>query len=85
MLAALRADVSCELDLYAQGVERTLYFPAGGSVVDVECHSRTAWTPVPAVIRHDGEALIQMLEKLAEDFAHAVAGGAPEVRWRHGK
>jgi hypothetical protein len=77
VLDGLRAGRPCEMDLYGQGLERTLRFSAGGDTVDVECVSRTSWVPEPAVVRHDRAALIAMIEKLAGDFGRAVAIGLP--------
>jgi len=91
-LNALRADRVCEIDFYGQGIERTLYFAVDGPWVDVECRSGTSWIPVPPVIRHDKRMLVELLERLAKDFADAVAIGVPEladedifVRWREGR
>jgi hypothetical protein len=90
-LTALRAGLPGEIDLYGQGVERSLHFSTHGAFVDVECRSRTSWVPAPAVVRHDRAALIAMVEKLAEDFGRAVAIGVPQLagvepfaRWRRG-
>ena len=49
LIAAVRLHQQFELDLYPQGVERmlTFRFPEG-QTVEVDCHSRTAWTPNPA-------------------------------------
>jgi hypothetical protein len=79
VLDGLRSGRACELDMYGQGLERTLHFSAGGDTVEVTCHSRTSWTPDPAVVRHDRAALIAMIEKLAADFGWAVAIGLPRL------
>ena len=90
-LNALRTGRACEIDFYGQGIERILYFTIDVPLVNVECRSGTSWTPVPAVVRHDKEMLVELLERMAKDFADAVAIGAPEfadvdifVRWRQG-
>ncbi|GIF44537.1 hypothetical protein [Actinoplanes xinjiangensis] len=79
VLDGLRSGRACEMDMYGQGVERTLHFSAGGDAVDVECRSGTSWMPDPAVVRHDRAALIAMVEKLAADFGRAVAIGLPRL------
>ena len=91
-LSGLRAGEPSEIDLYGQGLERTLYFSPDGVWVDIECRSRTSWTPAPAVVRQGKDALVEMLEKLARDFAEAVAIGVPELAdeevfalWRRGQ
>ncbi len=48
-LAALRRGEPAEIDLYGQGVERTLIFEPAGDVVSITCSSRTRWQPEPAV------------------------------------
>jgi hypothetical protein len=61
LLECIRSGVRGEIDFYSQGVERTLTFLPSGKLVQVECLSRTSWTPVPNVefcVRGDLEAMI---------------------------
>jgi hypothetical protein len=85
----LRAGRSCEIDLYGQGIERSLHFSFEDSWIDVECRSGTSWLPSPAVVRYGKDELIAKFENLAKDFAEALYIGVPSlgnlepfIRWR---
>lgn len=71
-LAGIRARHPVELDLYPQGVERTLSFDAGGEVVSIRCASRTNWRPCPGVEVVGRDELSRMLSRLASDFARSL-------------
>ncbi|GAA4688969.1 hypothetical protein APR04_002977 [Promicromonospora umidemergens] len=57
------------LDMYSQGTETELEFSPDGDELTIRCSSRTAWVPDPATERLGHGPLLQMLRKLAADFA----------------
>lgn len=67
------------VDLYSQGVERTLTFHPRGQFVDVACVSRTTWKPMPEVETLSLDDLLMMIRRLAVDFATALTRAAPEI------
>ncbi|SDP61973.1 hypothetical protein SAMN04487981_12926 [Streptomyces sp. cf386] len=89
LLAGLRAHREVEIDLYSQGIERTLTFRAEGGAVAIHCASRTQWVPDPEWERLPQGELMDMLTTLAADFADGLAavhsglaGVAPFNEWR---
>jgi hypothetical protein len=60
------------LDMYAQGTEAKLEFSPDGDELTITCSSRTAWVPDPDTERIGRDALLEMLRKLAADFALGV-------------
>ncbi|MBT0768595.1 hypothetical protein KIH74_06635 [Kineosporia sp. J2-2] len=64
--------VSFEVDLYAQGIERTLIFRPSGDLVMIHCESRTDWVPDPERESVAQSELVAMLSKLAGDFARGL-------------
>jgi hypothetical protein len=48
LIARIRSRSHAELDLYSQGIERTLEFTHNGELVDILCLSRTDWVPYPS-------------------------------------
>jgi hypothetical protein len=93
LLAGLRAGQIVEVDLYPQGLERTLTFrPASDGLVMIHCHSRTDWVPDPEVEIALRDELIAMFLRLAQDFAtglrainSGLAGVEPFTRWLSGQ
>ncbi|WP_333768022.1 hypothetical protein [Streptomyces sp. IBSBF 2435] len=92
LINALRSGREVELDLYSQGVERTLTFSPDGDRVLIRCVSRASWVPQPEVEVCDAGDLLGMCVRLAHDFAGAVSAVAPAIarlepfeRWRRGK
>jgi hypothetical protein len=89
LLAGVRACREVEVDLYSQGLERTLTFrPEAGGVI-IHCASRTQWVPDPECERLSQGELLAMLTALAADFADGLvavrsglAGAAPFREWR---
>jgi hypothetical protein len=83
LIAAVRHQQRFELDLYPQGVERTLTFRfPEGETVEVDCRSRTAWTPNPVTEVCDRAELLAMCTGLASDFAaslHAIGSDVAEL------
>lgn len=58
LINALRSGREVELDLYSQGVERTLTFSPDGDRVPIRCVSRTSWVPQPEVEVCDASDLL---------------------------
>ncbi|QKW22062.1 hypothetical protein HUT16_26015 [Kitasatospora sp. NA04385] len=90
LLAAFHDRTPYTLDLYPQGLERTLAFtfPAPG-LVTVHCTSRTDWIPSPATEHHPYDRLHAELRALARTFATALetansrtAAHPPFPAWR---
>jgi hypothetical protein len=88
LLSGLRSNGSAEVDLYGQGVERTLSFVVAGDHVTVACASRTGWIPNPKVEEIDLAELLAMIESVAFEFARFMrmvwpqcAKNAPFVDW----
>ncbi|MGO4748878.1 hypothetical protein AB4212_09665, partial [Streptomyces sp. 2MCAF27] len=67
------------VDLYPQGVERTLTFAPRGDQVDITCVSRTDWTPNPQMETVGSGELMDMLRGLAVDFSQALDTVVPEI------
>ncbi|MFB7944112.1 hypothetical protein ACFC6L_04265 [Kitasatospora phosalacinea] len=93
LLAAFHDRSRHVLDLYPQGLERTLTFtfPAPG-LVAVHCASRTDWVPSPATEHHPYDQLHSRLTALARTFATALATAGsraadrpPFPAWRAGQ
>lgn len=89
LLAGLKAHREVEVDLYSQGIERTLTFRPEGEAVGIHCASRTQWVPDPEWERLPQGELMAMLTTLAADFADGLAavhsglaGVAPFHEWR---
>jgi hypothetical protein len=92
LLVAVRKHRYAELDLYSQGIERTLEFYSQESPVKIRCLSRTSWVPDPEVEVIAREDLETMLMNLAVDFARALNGVRSPVAelmpfsdWRDGR
>ncbi|WP_145797001.1 hypothetical protein [Kitasatospora atroaurantiaca] len=73
-----RGEGRAEIDLYSQGVERTLLFEADGPVVRIEALSRTDWRPDPAVEILPMAELDRMVGELTRAFAQGLAVVDPE-------
>jgi hypothetical protein len=92
LIDALRSGTKTEIDLYPQGVERTLTFNPAGEQVLITCVSRTFWVPRPDVEVCDADELLAMAVRLAHDLATAVNAVAPHMsgltpfdRWLRGE
>jgi hypothetical protein len=79
LIDSLHSGRETEIDLYPQGVERTLTFSPVGEEVRITCVSRTSWVPRPDTEVCPAEELMGMCVRLAHDFADAVAAVAPSV------
>ncbi|WP_328606859.1 hypothetical protein OG943_44385 [Amycolatopsis sp. NBC_00345] len=69
LIARIRARNYAELDMYSQGIERTLEFTHKGESVEIRCLSRTDWVPNPSIEIMSRKNLEEMLSRLAMDFA----------------
>ena len=92
LLVGVRDRREVEVDLYSQGIERTLTFRSSGDLVMIYCESRTKWVPKPECEIIAQSELVAMLSKLAEDFAGGLKAinselseVAPFERWLEGE
>lgn len=92
LLAGVRDRREVEVDLYSQGIERTLIFRPSGDLVMIHCESRTNWVPNPERESIAQSELVAMLSKLAEYFARGLQAinselseVAPFERWLEGE
>lgn len=92
LLASVREHREVEVDLYSQGIERTLTFRPSEDLVIIHCESRTNWVPNPECESIAQSELVAMLSKLAEDFARGLKAinselveAAPFERWLEGE
>jgi hypothetical protein len=92
LVDALRLGEETEIDLYPQGVERSLTFSPAGDQVAVRCVSRTSWTPRPDVEVCAADELLTMCTDLARAFSTALATVSPLLaqlapfdRWQRGE
>ncbi|MFK4086133.1 hypothetical protein ACI2LF_18625 [Kribbella sp. NPDC020789] len=78
LLAGVRERREVEVDLYSQGIERTLFFSPNADAVIIRCQSRTDWVPNPEyeTVMHDD--LLLMLSALASDFVGALRAIDPQ-------
>lgn len=88
VLGFVRSHTSGELNMYSQGVERTLKFSSENDRAAIRCYSRTSWVPDPVVELMEYPELHAMFERLAMDFAASlnlirpdVAGVQPFSTW----
>ncbi|MYS24969.1 hypothetical protein GA0115240_172027 [Streptomyces sp. DvalAA-14] len=91
LIEALRSGREIELDLYPQGVERTLTFRPEGDQARISCVSHTSWVPRPDVELIAADELLAMCVRLAQGFAEALSAVAPAIarlapfdRWSRG-
>jgi hypothetical protein len=89
LLDDLRAHRVGKVDLYGQGVERTLYFHPSSGEVKITCTSRTTWAPKPAVESIDRDELQAMIARFLSMFSTSLKGAgspladvAPFPAWR---
>lgn len=68
LMSGLRARADVELDLYSQGIERTLTFARVKQDVTIKCCSQTSWVPNPDTEVVPFCDLESMFVQLAEDF-----------------
>ncbi len=92
LLAGVRERREVEVDMYSQGIERTLTFRSVENRVMIHCESRTEWVPSPEFESLAQGELVSMLSKLAQDFARGLKAinselldVAPFPRWLAGE
>ncbi|PWJ02454.1 hypothetical protein DKG34_38580 [Streptomyces sp. NWU49] len=92
LLAGVREHREVEVDMYSQGIERTLTFRSVENRVVIHCESRTEWVPSPEFESLAQSELVSMLSKLAQDFARGLeainselSSVAPFPRWLAGE
>lgn len=92
LLAGVRERREVEVDLYSQGIERTLSFRPSRDLVMIHCESRTNWVPNPECESIAHGELVAMISKLAKDFARGLKAinsdlseAVPFERWLEGK
>lgn len=92
LMASVRERREVEVDLYSQGIERTLTFRPSEDLVVIHCESRTSWVPNPKCESVAQSDLVAMLSKLAKDFAQGLkvikfngSEAAPFDRWLEGE
>ncbi|WP_433168857.1 hypothetical protein [Kribbella sp. CA-247076] len=92
LLASVREGREVEVDLYSQGIERTLTFRPSGDLVTIHCESRTDWVPNPQRESVARSELVAMLSKVAENFAGGLKAidselsqVPPFARWLEGE
>lgn len=92
LLAGVREHREVEVDLYSQGIERTLTFRPVEDRILIHCASRTDWVPSPEFESLAQNELVAMLSKLAEDFARGLkaidsrlSDVVPFARWLEGE
>ncbi|MGK5518645.1 hypothetical protein ACSNN9_04745 [Micromonospora sp. URMC 107] len=92
LLSGIRVGGSAEVDMYGQGIERTIRFAVSGDRVEATCISRTGWVPDPVIEEVDYSELLTMLESVAFAFAKSLrmvwpqcAEMVPFADWLSGK
>jgi hypothetical protein len=79
ILQAVRSRSSTEIELYGQGIERTINLdPVGDSYV-ATCSSSGVWQPQPVVEQIQGERLEAMLNRVQENFLSFVRRASPAL------
>jgi hypothetical protein len=91
LLAGVRGNLRTEVDLYSQGIERTLIFQPADDEVLIDCHSRTDWKPDPERETLSRDEFESIFVTLAMDFAASMrlisneaAERSPFPNWRRG-
>lgn len=80
VIRALEEGSASELDLYEQGLERTLRFDPKGSRVDVTCSSRcTSFEPAPATVALERSEVVAMLRRCLDTFVLVLHESFPAI------
>lgn len=79
LLAGVRGRREVEVDLYSQGVERSLTFSPKADSIFIRCESRTDWVPNPKFETIGRDDLLAMLSALASDFLEGIKLISPEL------
>ncbi|MFD0555593.1 hypothetical protein ACFQ3B_00835 [Stackebrandtia endophytica] len=92
LLRALRRREDFEVDMYGQGIERTIAVSVDGDRVLLGCRSRTSWRPDPATETLDFARFTAMTTDLAAQVAvglvrigSRLADHEPFRSWRTGE
>ena len=86
LINAIYSRSSATLDLYEQGIERTLTFKPVADRYEVTCASRSEWQPNPKTESVSVEELERMLLKIRHEFLRLVRDIAPDLAehpWLH--
>ncbi len=81
---ALRTSSPTDLDLYEQGIQRTLTFRRTNGETVIGCESMTQWVPDPAIERIDTRVVLDMLSRFRDAFVRLARQRTPGVvshRW----
>ncbi|MEU5260409.1 hypothetical protein [Amycolatopsis sp. NPDC021455] len=81
-LRCIKDRVPVEVDLYGQGIERSLKFETKGEFVHISCESRTGWVPRPDVEKIGYLDLLSMLESVASEFTSSLRLVWPQLGGR---
>ncbi|MFI9400748.1 hypothetical protein [Nocardia sp. NPDC052316] len=79
LMVSLRENHTGKVDMYPQGVERTLTFRPIGEHVEIQCASRTDWVPHPEFETMTRNELESMLTELAQNFFIGLKATSPEL------
>jgi hypothetical protein len=80
LVKALHGRKEFELDLYPEGVERTLTFRLrGDDTVEVDCASRTSWVPDPSTETAARAQLLALCRALQQDLAASLEAIGSDV------
>ncbi|WP_042371018.1 hypothetical protein [Streptacidiphilus neutrinimicus] len=80
LVEALHGRKEFELDLYPQGVERTLTFRfPSPDTVEIDCASRTSWVPNPPTETTSRTQLLALCHALQQDLAASLAAIGSDV------
>ena len=78
-IQAIAGRETAVIDLYGQGLERTLHFEDAGPEIRIRCVSGTSWKPEPDVEIAGRDDLLRMLTGVAREFAAALSVIWPDV------
>lgn len=76
---AVNESKACSIELYEQGVERSIQFIPSGNIYTATCSSGTEWQPNPNSEMIDQAELKSMIDKVEGEFMRAFAIISPEL------
>ncbi|WP_433656567.1 hypothetical protein ACQPW1_35335 [Nocardia sp. CA-128927] len=79
LMVSLSENRTGKVDMYPQGLERTLTFRPTGEHVEIRCASRTDWVPHPEFEAMTRNELDSMLTELAQNFFIGLKAASPEL------
>jgi hypothetical protein len=78
VIRSIASNLPAEIDLYEQGVERTISFsPTANNTYLASCTSHTNWQPNPEIEQVDRDSLQQMLLTVRNEFMRLIREIAP--------